>query len=320
MKSLSCDGQITFDFTKYKNQQIEIVKCSENPKVYTLFDEDDSELVEIFKKNFIRIEYEKVYSSNIDYILVFLSENSLKNEEFLRVFLDIKDGIDSRKMIGLIVDDDLRSKDKRFELYEHYSYEVKRIWDLKKRIGTNADIRSCGNIYERCNEEIGQFLEKVLIDEANKKICAEDKFESCLMRDGKKELRVKWSKENAKKEAEEGKCAVTNYEYNNCNIVMANNNDRTSINQKQGLEKKELELLCETIKKEVRDLDDERKSEYLKILEEIREEYNNSEIKKSNKLKRCLELIVPLLTIVNGTPTLLQNLLKLQSFFIERVN
>lgn len=327
-KHNSCTGQMTLDFLVYKNQQKEAIKDQDVPKVSLLFDEEDAGRVEDFKYNFTGIDYKALYSDKVDYLLVFLSKRSLKNENFLRIFLDINDGGDTGKIVGVIIDDDLRRMEVRFKLYEYYHNEFVNICNFKKENGSNADIRQCGDMYERCSEEIGKFLDKTLKDEKHQKICAEDKFDSCLKNDGKNGLRLRHSKKMDEKNVQEENRMETKNEYNNCTIVNADKSNQINFNegsenfsviQKNGIEEGELKDMCDALVNEIHLLNEEDKIEFKKLIEDMKEEFRDSQKTKENKLNKCLKLIASMLTIANGTPTLWENIQNLQSFLMSHI-
>ena len=321
-------GQMTFDFSVYKNQQT--IKYPGVPKAYLLFDEKDTSIIENFKQNFTGIKYienKEICSGDVDYFLIFLSIKGLMNEEFLKVFFDVYDDMDNGKVVGLIIDDDLRKFDRRLELYNYYHNKFIKICDFKKEKGSNADIMRCGDVYERCYEKIGAFLNKLLNDEKNQKICAEDKFETCLKNDGKNGLRTKHKKMVDDENVGEENCMETKNEYNNCTIVNADQGNQISlaqgnenhIQQKQGIEKDELEIICETITKDIQCLNEEEKAQLQSMLEDVQKEFRDSKNAKGIKLPQCLSLVASMLAIANGTPTLLQNITNLQSFLLSNI-
>lgn len=332
-KNSNCAGQMVFEFAVHKTRQNETIKYPVDPKVYLLFDKKDASRIENFKQNFTGIKYiesKEFYAGFADYILIFLSMEGLMNEEFLKAYMDVDDNIDNGKMIGLIIDDDLRKLERRFELYEFYHNMFLKICDFKKENGSNADIRRCGDIYERCSEKIGEFLDKTLNNEKNKRICAEDIFELCLKNDGKNGLRIDHSKKVDCKNVEEGKIMETKNEYNNynCTIVNADKSNQISFNegsenfsviQKNGIEEGELINMCDALVNEIHILNEEDRSEFKKLIEQIKEEFGDSQKSKENKLTKCLKLIVPMLTIANGTPTLCENIQNLQSFLMTHI-
>ena len=325
----SCAGQISFNFQVHKTQQT--IHYPGVPKACLLFDETDTSIIENFKQNFSGIKYiesKGLCSSDVDYFLIFLSIKGLMNEEFLKVFLDVNDEMDNRKVVGFIIDDDLRAFDRRLELYNYYHNKFVKICDYKKENGSNADIRRCGDVYERCPEMIGAFLDKILNDEKNQKICAEDKFETCLKNDGKNGLRTKQSKKLDDENVGEEDRMETKNEYNNCTIVNADKSNQINFNegsenysviQKNGIEDGELKNMCDALVNDIHILNEEDRIEFKKLIEEIKEEFGDSHKSKENKLTKCLKLIVPMLTIANGTPTLCENIQNLQTFLMAHI-
>ena len=68
----------------------------------------------------------------------------------------------------------------------------------------------------------------------------------------------------------------------------------------------------------VHGLDNENADKIKDIVELAKDELNKPE-PKSSRLRNCLTLIAPMLTIANGIPVLKENLLKLSDFIMRYV-
>ena len=89
--------------------------------------------------------------------------------------------------------------------------------------------------------------------------------------------------------------------------------DSSTINavQNNGRGKDELEEIVKDIMENIHTLDEEQVDEIVDMLELVRQELSKP-TPKTSRLKNCLALIDPMLSIANGIPTLYSNLHKLQ--------
>lgn len=75
----------------------------------------------------------------------------------------------------------------------------------------------------------------------------------------------------------------------------------------------ELENIIEGIRNNMSDLRKEDADKIIDIIEMVKEEFAKPE-PRAGRLKSCLSLLAPMISIVNGIPTLTSNLQKLQEF------
>lgn len=324
------------EFPTNKKQQETIGACSKEPTVGLLYDDKDNDRVERFKYSFpeihciiIGMNSEKKSEKETDYILVFISLESMKNVEFLEVFLNIYERKD-RKVCGIIIDDELRDVNKRIELYRYYKRKIQEIWNLRNELGSNADIRRCVDIYERSYERIAEYFVEILKNAENKKICAEAQFEAYLKKDGRKVRRKKRSEENNYEIVKSGEEHMGNKTVNNTyniktdqlNVIEKSNNN--TIVQKNGIKKEDFEVICEAIQKSSNVMDRDNAEKIQGMLDEIKKEFEDfrnqrKEEPSGNRFKKCIDLAVKMLTLANGIPVLGDNLLKLQAFLISNM-
>lgn len=78
----------------------------------------------------------------------------------------------------------------------------------------------------------------------------------------------------------------------------------------------ELDIIVKGIMDNLSELKKEDAEEIVDVLDMVKEELAKSEPKK-NRLRNCLTLIAPMMTIANGIPTLATNLQELQDFIIQ---
>jgi len=105
------------------------------------------------------------------------------------------------------------------------------------------------------------------------------------------------------------------YEFNICGGQVNISNDSAVINavQNNGIIKNELDDIIKGIMENLSGLEKEDADEIVDVVEMAKNELAKPEPKVS-RLRNCLILIAPMLTIANGIPTLADNLRKLQEF------
>ena len=91
--------------------------------------------------------------------------------------------------------------------------------------------------------------------------------------------------------------------------------DRAIINARQnnGIHKSELDSIIQGIMKELPNLRKEEADKITDIVEMAEEELGKPEPRVS-RLRNCLSLIAPMVTVANGVPTLMDNLQRLKEF------
>lgn len=93
-------------------------------------------------------------------------------------------------------------------------------------------------------------------------------------------------------------------------ILIATQNNGASVN--------ELNDIIKEIMESVRNLDRENAEKIIEAVKLAEEELKESEPRQS-KLRTCLASLTPMITIVNGIPDLLDNLLKMQKYIMQYV-
>lgn len=323
------------DFQKYKDRQRETKRYPGALRAYLLYDENDSDRIEFFKQNFTNINF-LVNSSDcdiislideIDYILVFFSKDGLKNIEFLDVLLKCYERKNDKKIIGFIIDEEIRDEEKRLELYKYYTQRYIKADDLIRAGIINEDVRRIARTYEDSREKVGNLLNTILKYEGNTKVCPEDQFEGLLKKDGRKGLRIRNGREKNDKAIKEER--PVGIQYNNCNIINTERNhspinvlidaDNNTVTQNNGIRKDEFEMICEEICRGIGSLNEENRERFMDMLDNVKKEYREEKQKPKERLGKCLNFIVPMMTFANEAPGLFDNLQKLQSFIFTNL-
>lgn len=101
-------------------------------------------------------------------------------------------------------------------------------------------------------------------------------------------------------------------------VNIANDNATINATQNNGVAGDELEKIIEGIKASLSGLKKEDADEIIDVVDMAQNELRKPEPKLS-RLRNCLTLIAPMITIANGMPTLVSNLQKLQEFIMQYI-
>lgn len=328
-KDSSCPGQITLmDIYKYKPAKNKMYQ--RKPVTYIICGESDRDMVVAFKNCFVDINFvdDCNEQDEIDYVLLFISKKDLKDEKFLERFLNSYQNKKCKKIVGFIIDDEIREPKNRMKLYKYYDKRFMRANQLIQKGISNDDIRRIGVIYEKSRQKVGDYLNDILNGE--KRICAEDQFEEQLREDTGKGHRIRMGSEKENKGMQENPTMNVNYNNNNYNYNCSfrdNNNgnsggvnsygDNNNINN--GIGKDGLECLCDVIIGNISSLDEENKKNMRDMLEEVKEIYKDEKQKPKDRLGKCLKNVATMLTIINGLPNAMEQLQQLQTFLITNL-
>lgn len=102
-------------------------------------------------------------------------------------------------------------------------------------------------------------------------------------------------------------------------VNIARDNATINATQYKGITSDDLENIIKAIKENLRELNGEKAAEIEDILELVETEMSTSEPKKS-RLRNCITLIAPMMTIANGFPVLLKNLQSLQDYLMQFIS
>lgn len=102
-------------------------------------------------------------------------------------------------------------------------------------------------------------------------------------------------------------------------INIAKDNATINTIQNNGIDGNELETIIQAIKENLFGLKQDDIEGILDVLEQVKEELDKSEPKKS-RLQNYIKIIAPMITIANGIPVLATNLQKLHVFIIQYIS
>ena len=99
-------------------------------------------------------------------------------------------------------------------------------------------------------------------------------------------------------------------------VNFAKNNAIINATQNNGISGSELDSLIKVIKENLSGLKQEDADEIIDVVDMAREELTKPE-PKTSRLRNCITLIAPMMTVANGIPSLANNLQKLQEFIMQ---
>lgn len=123
------------------------------------------------------------------------------------------------------------------------------------------------------------------------------------------------------------KCSGKSYElgkiifnkYSNCNFINTNICCTYKATQNNGISKYELNKIVDSIEKDLDKLNQEQAEDLQDTLSMVVEEFKTG-TPRAVRLKKCLTLLAPIMTVSNGIPTLAENLQKLCEYILPFIN
>lgn len=142
-----------------------------------------------------------------------------------------------------------------------------------------------------------------------------EKYVELMPRDIQEEYRMTEERKNKKMENRDG---VT-FNITGGQVNFAKDNAVISATQNNGISKNELNLIINAIKDNLSSLKKEEADDIIDVVDMAKEELSKSE-PKTSRLRNCISLIAPMITIANGMPVLASNLQKLLDFIMQYIN
>ncbi len=102
-------------------------------------------------------------------------------------------------------------------------------------------------------------------------------------------------------------------------VIIASGNATVNAVQNNGIKESQLEEIIKGIMENTSELKREDADEIIDLVEMAKKELT-SPSPKSSRLKNCIKLLAPMLTIANGTPVLLSNLQRLYDFICQQLH
>lgn len=128
-----------------------------------------------------------------------------------------------------------------------------------------------------------------------------------------KEYQVMKERKNSMKEKSSMTFNISGGQFN-----IANDNANITATQNNGIGDNELDVIIKTIKDNLSDLKPDEVEEIIDVVDMARDELTKQQ-PKTSRLRNCVTLIAPMITIANGIPTLASNLQKLQEFIMQSI-
>ena len=101
-------------------------------------------------------------------------------------------------------------------------------------------------------------------------------------------------------------------------VNFAKDNANINATQNNGISENELDVIIKAIKDNLLGVKKEEADEIIDVVEMAKEELTKPEPMIS-RLRNCITLIAPMMTIANGVPVLVNNLQKLQELIIQYI-
>lgn len=103
------------------------------------------------------------------------------------------------------------------------------------------------------------------------------------------------------------------FNMNGGQFINANGNATVTVNQNNGISANELDCIIKGIMDNLSGLEEEDAENIRDVVEMAKEEMAKPE-PKAGRLRNCLSLIAPMITVANGVPVLVGNLQRLMDF------
>lgn len=141
-----------------------------------------------------------------------------------------------------------------------------------------------------------------------------EKYVELMPRDIQDEYRMLEERKNEKMENRNG---VT-FNITGGQVNFAKDNANINATQNNGISENELNVIIKAIKDNLSGVKKEEADQIIDVVDMAKEELTKSEPKIS-RLRNCITLIAPMMTIANGVPVLTNNLQKLQELIIQYI-
>lgn len=273
-----------------------------------------------------------------DYLVVILSSKCLEDYTLMRILVDnfdIGKSSKNRNIIPIIIEQDLYEPEKRNEIIQSWIVRSKIFEQKFFRGNFGDDITETLKKMQQISEMLQKFL-KFSIDkdikcdeepylrlikkiEENGGIIHESLIKKIEENDGIiHESLFKKNEENSGMIHEWGGVVVNN-DYKNCIIVEAKGHSTVHATQNNGISKNELKEIIDIIVKNLDKLNQEDADDLQDTLSMVVEEFD-SEAPRTGRLRKCFNLLAPMITVTNGIPVLAQNLQKVYDYILPFIN
>lgn len=121
-----------------------------------------------------------------------------------------------------------------------------------------------------------------------------------------------------KEKTEMGNGNSMTFNINGGQVNVAGDNSTINSIQNNNVSKNELDSIIKNIMDNLSDLKKQDVDRIMAVVDMAKEELRNPE-PKSSRLRNCITLIAPMLSIANGIPPLTNNLQKLQDFIMQYI-
>ncbi len=245
---------------------------------------------------------------HFDYLVIILSDNCLKDYILMEILVDnfsMGKNCKNKKIIPIIIDQDLYEPETRAQI-------IKSWIDRSKKYEQDFFTGDYGDDITKTLEKM-QHIREMLKNFLNFAI------EKDIRSDEEPYLRlIRQIEENSGVIYERSGIVIEN-NYNNCQFNQPKDNSTVIATQNNGIGKDELNNIIDLIEKNLEKLNQEQAEDLQDTLSMVVEEFNNG-APRVGRLKKCITLLAPMLTVTNGIPVLAENLQKLYDYILPLIN
>lgn len=311
------------DNRKFKfDQANNIIYFNNNIKIFVLFHDDDKEQVlEIesklanrnieFVNNLANVRKSSNRKLNLlkihDYFVVILSKKCLEDYTLMEILVEnfnISNNYKNKKILPIFIDKALYEPETREEIANSWTERANK---FKERYSTGNYGDDTYNTEDKMRR-IACMLRKFLVLAREKDIKSDEAPYLRL---------IKKIEENSGVTHERSGVMVNNT-YNECQIINAKDHSTVTATQNNGINKDELKDIVDLIEANLEKLNQEQAEDLQDTLSMIVEEFS-SETPRQGRLKKCLTLLAPMITVTNGIPILAENLQKVCDYILPYI-
>ena len=312
----------TFDNKKKnkRNQTNNIVPFNTN--IFVLFHDSDKKQVLEIESKFVNRNIEFVNNlanvkrtssrklnllKKFDYFVVFLSNECLKDYSLMEVlveYFNTSSNNKNKKILPIFIDETLYEPETGEDIVNSWKERGNK---FKEKYFTGNFGDDTSKTVEKM-QQISYMLRKFLVFAREKDTKSdEDPY-----------LRLVRKIEEHSGVTHERSGVMVNNTYNECQIINAKDHSTVTATQNNGINKDELKDIVDLIEKNIEKLNQEQAEDLQDTLSMVVEEFS-SETPRQGRLKKCLTLLAPMITVTNGIPILAENLQKVCDYILPYI-
>lgn len=245
-----------------------------------------------------------------DYIVVILSKKCLEDYTLMEVLADnfvIGKNGKNKKIIPIIIEQDIYEPETRAQIIKWW---IDRYNDYEKNFFRGKYGDDISKTLEKM-QQIIEMLKMFLVFSKDKDIKSDEEPYSRLIK--------KIEEYSGVIHERSGVLVNNNYNYNQCQIINAEDDSTVNATQNNGISKDELKSIVDLIENNLEKLNQEQAEDLKDTLSMVVEEFNTG-TPRVGRLRKCLTLLAPMITVTNGIPILTENLQKVYDYILPFIN